>query len=263
MKKFILILAGLYLLFSGYSSMAQYNISVVDSTSDGIIKSAIVEKQYQNLEKFESKVFLKNVLKVENGTDFYLYKITTDELGMTHEKYQQTYSGIKVEFGEFIVHKDKSGNIVSINGDFAPLPKSFNITPKLEFIDALNKIAASKKIKEYHVGDLPEEKSTEKVITHRGDKYEIVIVRGYDNQWHLAYKANLTGNNIMDNFYGYIDCETGDMVFVQPLVYRTNSTGTASTIYSGNRTITSDSYSGSFRLQETSRGGTNTAIQNL
>ena len=30
---------------------------------------------------------------------------------MTHEKYQQTYNGIKVAFSEYIVHKDKEGFI--------------------------------------------------------------------------------------------------------------------------------------------------------
>jgi Zn-dependent metalloprotease len=65
----------------------------------------------------------------------------------------------------------------------------------------------------------------------------------------------------MDNFNAYISCETGDLVFEQPMVFKTNTIGTAATRYSGTRNITTDSFNGSFRLREVSRGGSNTAIR--
>ena len=167
MKKITQILAVLYLLLNGFVAIAQYNISVIDTTADGIIKFATVQTQDSKSEKIDSKSFLKNILKAEKETEFYLYKVTEDDLGMTHEKYQQTFNGIKVEFGEFIVHKDKTGNIVSINGDIVPVPSTFKITPNIEFDNALSNAATSKRIKEYHVQDLPEEKSVEKAITKK------------------------------------------------------------------------------------------------
>jgi Zn-dependent metalloprotease len=33
-------------------------------------------------------------LKTDESTDFYLRDVQTDDLGMTHEKYQQTHNGI-------------------------------------------------------------------------------------------------------------------------------------------------------------------------
>lgn len=183
----------------------------------------------------------------------------TDKIGMTHEKYQQTFSGIKVEFSEYIVHKDKTGKVVSISGDFAKIPESFRVEPKLTFAEAITKLAETKKKKAYRVFDLPDEKSVEKPISKRGNKNELVIVKGYDNQWHLAFKANLAENDIKDNFIGYVDCESGEMVFKQPLVYRSNATGTAATMFSDNRTIISDSYTGGYRLREIR--GNNTPIQ--
>ncbi len=161
----------------------------------------------------ESKAFLKRVLKTGKGADFYLYKVVADELGMTHEKYQQTFNGVKVEFGEFIVHKDKLGNIVSINGDFSPIPESFNIKPKLEFRAALSSAALLRKQAKYSVHKLPKEESVERSLTRSDDEFEVVAVKGDDQQLHLAYKASLTGENIFDSFYGYVDCETGKMVF--------------------------------------------------
>jgi Zn-dependent metalloprotease len=65
----------------------------------------------------------------------------------------------------------------------------------------------------------------------------------------------------MDNFNAYISCETGDLVFVQPMVFNANAAGTAATRYSGTRNITTDGFNGSFRLREVSRGGSNTAIR--
>ncbi len=117
-----------HLIFTSQQVLAQQEITVLDSTVDGTIKFAWVKNlDTKSLIPEESKAFLNRVLKTGKGNGFYLYKVETDELGMIHEKYQQTFNGIKVEFSEFIVHKDKSGSIVSINGDFARIPESFNL----------------------------------------------------------------------------------------------------------------------------------------
>ncbi|MCK9413451.1 MAG: M4 family metallopeptidase [Prolixibacteraceae bacterium] len=160
-----------------------------------------------------------------------------------------------MEFSEYIVHKDKTGNIVSINGNFAKIPESFQVEPILTFDEAIN-IATIREKSKYHVFDLSEERSVEKPITKRDAKHEVVIVKGYDNQWHLAFKANLVVNNIFDNFFGYIDCGSGETVFKQPLVSHSNATGSAATLYSGSREIISDSYAGGYRLRENRGGGT-------
>ncbi|MCC6514846.1 MAG: M4 family metallopeptidase [Chitinophagales bacterium] len=53
--------------------------------------------------------------------NFSIFKVTTDDFEfmrpedkVTHERYIQTYNGIKVEFAEFFIHH-KNGNLVSIN----------------------------------------------------------------------------------------------------------------------------------------------------
>jgi bacillolysin len=251
----------LVFLLNTFYSFAQQEIVVSDSAVDGSIKFALVQKLSKTAQAEDPKTLLKRVLKAGPGNKFYLYKVVNDKLGMTHEKYQQTFNGIKVEFREFIVHKDKSGNIVSINGDYAKISESFNIIPKLEFNEALTTAGLTKDIGNYQILKLPIAKSFETPISKRGDNYELVIVKGYDNQYHLAYKANIAGPSIFDSFYGYSDCETGELVFKQKLIYHSNTTGTAATIYAGSRTITTDSYPGGYWLRETLRGGTNTPIE--
>ncbi|MFZ4723809.1 MAG: M4 family metallopeptidase [Paludibacter sp.] len=263
MKKIILKLV-LLILFSTFNSVSSQQIILVkDSTNDGTIKFALISGGIKPQTSKETKEFLKKILKSEVGVDFYLYKTITDDLGMTHEKYQQVVNGIKVEFCEFIIHKDKSGRIVSLNGDFARLPKTINSKPKFTFESVLEKHGLSRKTGKYNVRALELETSVESPISVRGTNYEVVFVKDAADIWHLAYKANLIGETILDNFYGYIDCETNEMIKVQPLVYHVNATGSASTIYSGSRTISTDLVSGTFRLQESTRGLTNTVIQTL
>jgi Zn-dependent metalloprotease len=152
------IISFLLLLIIGLYAYAQ-EVNVTESAADGTIKFATIQNQTKTVRDENPKAFLKRILKASSGTEFYLYKIVSDELGMVHEKYQQTFNGIKIEFSEFIVHKDKSGNIVSINGDFAKIPESFNTKPKLGFNEALKKTKLNKSIGNYRILDLTSEKS--------------------------------------------------------------------------------------------------------
>src|SRR5690349_16402054 len=95
------------------SALAQDGIIVHDRSPEGLVKSATVTTTAKN--RRDSKALLKAMLKTDDNVKFYAYKIITDELGMQHEKYQQTFKGTKVEFAEFIIHKDRDGNIVSVN----------------------------------------------------------------------------------------------------------------------------------------------------
>ncbi|MDR2423969.1 MAG: M4 family metallopeptidase [Prevotellaceae bacterium] len=254
----------LILLCGFLSAHAQHRLEILDSLPDGTVRYANVLSKVKSATIDDSKSFLRNILKTEHGVDFYLLSKETDEIGMTHEKYQQTCHGLKVAFCEYIVHKDQNENIVSINGHYGRLPKDIKRTPKYPFGSALENAIKKKAMKNVTVHKPKERKSVEKFIqqgAQQSDEYELVFIYGTDNQWHLAYKTNLTPGNIMDNFNAYISCETGDLVFEQPMVFKTNAVGTAATRYSGTRNITTDSFNGSFRLREVSRGGSNTAIR--
>ena len=257
--KIIIVVA---LLINAFVAKAQYQIEVLDSILDGTIRFARIQSKVISEKTEDAKSFLKEILRTEAGTDFYLRDIRTDDMGMTHEKYQQTHFGIKVAFGEYIVHKNKEGFIVAINGNHGRLPRDIKQTPTLSFSNAFAKgVVRENKMKNVTLHPLRKEKSVERYTPQGTDEYELVFVMGNDKQWHLAYKANITPGNIMENHNVYISCETGDVVFVQPLVFKTNAGGTAETRYSETRGITTDSNNGQFRLREVSRGGSNTAIQ--
>jgi Zn-dependent metalloprotease len=62
-------------------------------------------------------VFLKSILNAKNEDEFRLKSETTDDLGITHKRFQQYYKGVKVDNAEYLVH-GKGDNIEYINGDF-------------------------------------------------------------------------------------------------------------------------------------------------
>jgi len=217
--------------------------------------------QYNNREA--TKSFLKETLKVKVGTDFYLRETTTDKFGMTHEKYQQTWHGIKVAFHEYIVHKNKANRIVTINGYYGKIPENISLTPAISLDKALSIYTQTHRKEKIALKKLKKEKQIEEYRRQGTDEYEIVFVKGYEDQWCLAYKVNIVPDNIMESKISYLSCETGEVVFTQPTVFYSNAIGTADTRYNGTKTIVTDSYNGSFRLRENSRNGSGTAIHTM
>lgn len=53
---------------------------------------------------------------LNEASTFTFTRETSDEAGFTHQRYQQFYRGIKIEFGTVITHK-KEGNVVKVNGE--------------------------------------------------------------------------------------------------------------------------------------------------
>jgi Zn-dependent metalloprotease len=166
-----LLIITMGLLFSSFYVNAQHNLEILDSLPDGTLQYANVLSKIKSATTEDSKSFLKKILKTEKGIDFYLYSAQTDNIGMTHEKYQQIYHGIKVAFCEYIVHKDKDGYIVSVNGHYGKLPQNITRTPKLSFDSALEAGMKKKKLKNIMVYQLQEEKRIEAFTPQRTDKY--------------------------------------------------------------------------------------------
>ena len=90
----------------GKLTAAGYSISS-DKSIDGIRFIS------ENMEIFGLKVPSKELEVISNNTD---------ELLMTHVKYQQTVNGLKIFPSELIVHFNKDGSIESVNGRYLPTP---------------------------------------------------------------------------------------------------------------------------------------------
>ena len=89
---------------------------------------------------------LKAVLSAKPDDEFRLINETTDNLGISHRRYQQYYKGIMVENFEYLIH-GKNGIIETINGDFQEVNISSvipSITEQLALNKALNYVNEKK-----------------------------------------------------------------------------------------------------------------------
>ncbi len=73
-------------------------------------------------------------------------------------------------------------------------------------------------------------------------------------QIRLAYKFDIYAQEPLSRKLVYVDAGTGAILAAADLIHDVNTPGTAVTGYSGSQAITTDSYSGSYRLRETGRG---------
>ncbi|NJO92771.1 MAG: hypothetical protein HC831_30245, partial [Chloroflexia bacterium] len=85
-----------------------------------------------------SEAVLRSYVFTQSIDELKQIAIETDNVGFTHEKFQQYYKGVKVEHGKYSVHK-KNGIIESLNGEYILLNDGFKTTPTLSEEAALSK----------------------------------------------------------------------------------------------------------------------------
>jgi Zn-dependent metalloprotease len=201
--------------------------------------------------------FLKSVLIAKEEDSFRKVKDYTDELGITHKRFQQYYKGLKVENAEYLIH-GKEGNIEVINGDF----QNINI-PTIEYsLDeqkALEKALTYVGAQKYKWEDAGMEKFV-KMNTDNSNatcypKGELLISEDFltgSNTFRLSWKFTIS-SMIPDNEQMiYVAADNGEIINDVSLICDANVSCTAQTLYSGTQAIMGDTYSaGGIRLQET------------
>ncbi|NPA69075.1 MAG: T9SS type A sorting domain-containing protein [Chlorobi bacterium] len=246
-------------LFQG-SVFAQKNISKRITDENGIPKFIKFEKAVDFSSK--SAALLKTNLNLNQEEDFVLSRSEKDKLGMTNYKYQEYYSGIKVEHGIYFIHT-KNDKAVSINGDYKRVPDNFPVTPVLSESQALQKALEFVGAEEY-MWERPENEAFAKKTEPSGTFYpkgELVIVENnlsedasVRKQLNLAYKFNIYAARPLSRAYIYVNALTGEVVMRNNIIKTVSAEGTADTRYSGSKNITTDSYDGSYRLRDYTRG---------
>jgi Zn-dependent metalloprotease len=211
---------------------------------------------------------LKN-FQIDPGFSFVLETVEVDQIGYQHRRYQQTCNGHIIENAAWILHI-KNDQVVSMNGLLyknLPSTGSFALTAEQALDHALGFIgAASYKwevpAEEEHLkresGD-PEATYYpfgEKVYINTGDAYAA-------SSYRAAYRFNIYAHSELYRAWVYVDAATGEVIAEHIIVHNVDTPGTATTVYSGPQSIVSDSFGGSFRLRENTRGdGVNTYDMN-
>lgn len=168
-----------------------------------------------------------------NGDSLSAVAVTVDQLGFTHNKYQQYYNGIPIDGSVFSIH-EKNEKVRRVSGTFFE-NITVDIQPQLSGFDAFN-IAVG-------------------IINNNDTNYnEPVLVIAPMNgdysqkDFRLSYKFNKGGLVV------FIDAHSGELVNKFPTIHNVSVTGTATTMYSGVQDITVDYSSGIYSLRDDTRG---------
>jgi len=241
-----------------------------------------IDKVYKTSEK---DLLFKEQLQLKPQDKIVLIKSENDKLGFTHEKHQQFYNDVKVEFATPILH-NKNGEVKSISGEFYQI-EDFNTTPTLSKSAAFQKATS-------HIGAtsyLWQNSNDSKLINYKKPEGELVILPGVlidKKENRLAYKFDIYATKPISRGYVYVDAENGEILFYNAIIKHANNllgidfedyktkinsakkedkimiaaTGTA-TRYSGARTIETTLSASSYILSDNTRGnGINTYDMN-
>jgi len=208
-----------------------------------------------NRQMKNAATFLKQALQMKGDDELRLSKEIIDEIGITHQRYQQYYKGIKIENAEYILHGNNQ-IIETINGDFQDISIS-SIKPTLDEATALASALNFVNAKKYKWQDV----GLEKFIKARNNsalatyypKGELVIARddlAGSKAFKLAWKYIISSLEPDNEQMIFVDAMVGNVINNIPLICNINTPCTAQTKYTGTKGITGDSYNGSYRLQE-------------
>ena len=184
-------------------------------------------------------------LGLKGNDNFIFLKSDSDNIGIKHYHYYQTYKGIIVEGGDFLLH-EKNGSLIKTNGHFYN-DLNININPSITEDSAfkiIKRILFAKNHIVDTIGNILQTTKATIVIAPINGNYSTTNFR-------LCYKLNITSKNPYTDCNIYIDAHTGEIV---NLISNINdATGTGHTLYSGSQSITTEYYNNSYRLHDVSR----------
>jgi len=238
--KLALIAAGLTTISaSSYAQKAQkQDPGFTVPVKNGSVAASLKAK---GMTKTEVARSLVSMLGLSDKHTFVEVSEKTDKLGFTHTTYQQYYQGVPVESGKILVHF-KNGTADNINGKVVHLGTMAvqpSIAEEAAAGYAANSLSVNRTIRTYPV---------QLVIT--------AVSNGAQKEYALAYKVRIDGYTtekkvVMKNVY--VDAGSGKVLRQVSLIAHTDATGTAHTLYSGMRTINTDSTADGYRLRDNVR----------
>ena len=210
-----------------------------------------------------------NKLGLDSFNSFTTSKETSDESGLVHQRHQQFYKGLKVEFGTLITHT-KNGNVVSINAELYNA-SSLNLVPTLSAEEGLNTATNTIHAAKY----LWEDEQQAALVDYKKPQGELVLFPIVTTgQIKLAYKYDIYAIEPISRQEVYVDAQNGQVLYKNPIIkHLTNATavnenkeieklealvtGSANTKYSGLRSIETrfDTPLNMYVLHDQTRGG--------
>ncbi len=175
-----------------------------------------------------SPQLFKELFKTPEQTSFLQQKQETDKLGFTHQKMQQYYKGVKVEFGTAVLHS-QNGTVKSVSSEYYPV-EEMNVTPTLNNKQAFNRAVAHIGAQHY-MWEYPD--AAKEMDNYKKPEGELVILPNFDsaknvekiNDFNLAYKFDIFATNPLSRGYLYIDARNGTALFYDAIIKHATTFG--------------------------------------
>lgn len=207
----------------------------------------------------------------QNGLDasytFVETQETSDESGLIHQRHQQYYKGIKIEYGTLITHS-RNGNVVSINGEIYDA-HNLDLSPTITAEQGLGKATDNIKATKY----LWQDKEQSAIVGYEKPTGSLVIFPVVKTgEIKLAYKYDIYAVEPLSRQEVYVDAHNGAVLFKNAVIKHVGNvidgpnsgvkaetalvTGNANTKYSGARSIETrfDTPLNMFVLNDQTRG---------
>ncbi len=202
------------------------------------------------ISKDEALLFFTKKNGLNSFNSFVAKKETSDESGLTHQRHQQYYKDIKVEFGTLIIHS-RNENVESINAELYNA-SALNLTPSFDATEGLNKVLVDIHATKY----LWEDEQQARIIGYQKPTGELLIFPIVKTgEVRLAYKYDVYTIEPLSRQEVYIDANSGQILYKNQVIKHVSNTqpvsspikstenfealitGTANTKYSGLRNI--------------------------
>jgi bacillolysin len=275
-KNFGILVLILQFSFNTFSQEGDKNVKQKNTDEKGNV-TLIMFNDKSEYKSSDYTTLFKEQLGLDSESEMVKIASETDDLGITHERFQLHYKGVKVEFTTYNVHS-KEGRVLSMNGEIYPLKgvnTTFQLTKSQAFDLAIRQIDA----KEY----LWENQKEAALFNYVKPVGELVLLPVMDQSvvnakstLKLAYKFDIYASNPISRGDIYVDAITGAILFynatIKHLGEYSNSghsehtakkssntpptilaTG-ADTRYSGNQSIQTSLSGSSYILSDATRG---------
>ncbi|EDP97115.1 M4 family metallopeptidase [Kordia algicida OT-1] len=160
--------------------------------------------------------------KLDDNNTFQRTVVNQDRTGMKHERLQQYYNGIKVEFGTMIVHS-KNNVVKSINGEVYN-GLGVNLSPALSPQEAFEKAKAFVGAQEY-LWSNPEEAAAINYAKPTGELVLLPEMNTYSGLLNLAYKFDMYATQPVSRGEVYVDAQNGQILFNNKIIKHANNEG--------------------------------------
>lgn len=225
-----------------------------------------------NISKAEALATFAKTYKLDGNNTFQAYRTSTDRLGVTHERHQQYYRGIKVQFGSVITHS-KDGQVLSTNGELYNT-NALEITPSITRNEGFAKALSFTNASSY----LWEDSAQAQLVEYTQPEGELVVFPNVNaGTIHLAYMYDVYATAPISRNEIFVDANTGDILYVNPIIKHADrilsseevsaknkavenamntmlAPGTADTRYSGTRPIEATQIGSDWVLLDETRG---------